>query len=160
MARSDLVEVLPMDPLELGLMELRAALDARELSNVELMAATLARIDAINPSRNAIVARVDPEVALAMARALDGDEAQSGAVDAASGVGATVTVTVTGAGTGGAGTTGSAEAVVPAKPTTPAMPAAAPPATIRQRPALLNIVCFFRSADSFGSTRSQVRRRL
>lgn len=60
-----------MDPLDLGLMALRSALDARELSNVELMTATLARVDAINPSRNAIVARVDPEVALAAARALD-----------------------------------------------------------------------------------------
>ena len=48
--------------------------------------------------------------------------------------GATVTVcvTVTGAGSGGAGRAGSAEAVVPAKPTTAAMPAATPPATTRQ----------------------------
>lgn len=64
-----------MDPLDLGLMELRAALDARDLSSVELMTATLARVDAINPSRNAIVARVEPEVALAAARALDRDPA-------------------------------------------------------------------------------------
>ena len=74
-----------MNPLELGLMELRAALDARELSNVELMSATLARIDAINPSRNAIVARVDPEVALAAARALDSNTDQQSATDAAAG---------------------------------------------------------------------------
>ena len=73
-----------MNPLDLGLMEMRAALDARELSSRELTAATLARIDALNPSRNAIVARVDGDAAMAAARERDeGLAARGTAADAA-----------------------------------------------------------------------------
>ena len=57
-------------------------------------------------------------------------------VAAASGGTATVCVTVAGMGSGGCGSTGSADAVAPAKPTTAAMPAAAPPARTRQRRAI------------------------
>ena len=60
-----------MNPLDLGLMELRAALDARDVSSRELTQAALARIKTLNPSRNAIVARVDDDVALAAASARD-----------------------------------------------------------------------------------------
>ncbi|MET0508980.1 MAG: amidase [Burkholderiaceae bacterium] len=49
-----------MDPVDLGLLEVRAALDRGELSCRELLDATLARIDAVNPELNAIVARADP----------------------------------------------------------------------------------------------------
>ena len=74
-----------MNPLELGLMELRTALDARELSSRELTAAALERIDALNPSRNAIVARVDSETVLDAAAARDASLASvSGGGDAAS----------------------------------------------------------------------------
>src|SRR6185369_14098315 len=56
----------------------------------------------------------------------------------AAALGATVTVcvTVAGIGSGGCGSTGSAEAVDPAKPTTAATLAAAPPARSRQRRAI------------------------
>ena len=60
-----------MKPLDLGLMELRAALDARTLSSRELTAAALERIDALNPSRNAIVACVDADAALTAADSRD-----------------------------------------------------------------------------------------
>ncbi|MGE0312294.1 MAG: amidase [Lautropia sp.] len=57
--------------LSLNLREQRRALDRREFSCEELMAATLARVDALNPIHNAIVARVDPEAAHTAARACD-----------------------------------------------------------------------------------------
>ncbi len=51
--------------------EVRSLLDRRELSAVELMQATLARIDALNPTLNAFVAFRDREQLLADARAAD-----------------------------------------------------------------------------------------
>lgn len=67
-----------MKPFEAGLMELRAALDAGELSSAELMAATLARIDRLNPSRNAIVARLDPDPLMKAAREADDAASRAG----------------------------------------------------------------------------------
>ena len=57
--------------LRLDAVELVRRLKARELSCVELMAATLDRIDALNPTFNAIVARRAREDCLAEARAKD-----------------------------------------------------------------------------------------
>jgi amidase len=51
--------------------ELAAGLRARELSAREVMAAFLERIDAVNPRVNAIVTRLEPEQALALADAAD-----------------------------------------------------------------------------------------
>jgi amidase len=58
------------------------ALDRRELSAVELLAAHLARVERLNPAINAIVTR-DPEAALAAARASDARRArgEAGALD-------------------------------------------------------------------------------
>jgi len=61
------------DPLMSDATELVAALAAREISCAELMRATLARVDALNPSFNAIVARREPEALMAEARAKDAE---------------------------------------------------------------------------------------
>src|SRR5690349_10083600 len=53
--------------------DLARALRARELSAVEVMTAHLERIEAVNPALNAIVT-LDPEAALARARAADARE--------------------------------------------------------------------------------------
>jgi amidase len=46
-------------------------LDRRQISAVELMTATLARIDALNPKLNAIVSMADPDALMAAARMAD-----------------------------------------------------------------------------------------
>ena len=69
---------------------------------------------------------------------------------AALGAAATVCVAVAGVGSCGCGNTGSAEAVVPARPTTATTLAAAPPARSRQRRAISFI-------DGGPSKRSRVR---
>ncbi|HWK28306.1 MAG TPA: amidase family protein [Solirubrobacter sp.] len=51
--------------------ELAAAIRTREVSARDVMAAYLERIDAVNPRINAIVTRLDPEQALALADAAD-----------------------------------------------------------------------------------------
>ena len=51
--------------------ELAAQLRAGTLSCTELMSATLARIDAVNPGLNAICTRVDDDTAMTMAQAMD-----------------------------------------------------------------------------------------
>lgn len=58
------------DPLHLSLRAARAALDARELSSVELTQAALARAHALQPEYNAFI-RIDDEAALAQARIMD-----------------------------------------------------------------------------------------
>jgi amidase len=50
---------------------LSAMLDRRQISAVELMTATLARIDALNPKLNAIVSMADPDALMAAARMAD-----------------------------------------------------------------------------------------
>ncbi len=57
--------------LGLTLVELTAALRARKTSPVELMQATLARIDATNPDLNAVVALYDRDLLLRQARAAE-----------------------------------------------------------------------------------------
>ena len=47
------------NPVALSLVDLTAALHAKKLSPVELMGAVLARIEATNPSLNAVVALHD-----------------------------------------------------------------------------------------------------
>ncbi len=59
------------DPLDLDARDLAAALSRRELSAEELMRATLARIETVNPAVNAIVSLRDPDTLLAEARAAD-----------------------------------------------------------------------------------------
>jgi aspartyl-tRNA(Asn)/glutamyl-tRNA(Gln) amidotransferase subunit A len=59
------------DPLELTLTELSSAIHSRRLSPVELMAATLARIDATHERLNAVVTRRDEEGLMADARAAE-----------------------------------------------------------------------------------------
>ena len=56
---------------------LRRAIDQREVACVEVMAAYLDRIDAVNPAVNAIVSRVDREVLLTRARERD-DQLRAG----------------------------------------------------------------------------------
>jgi amidase len=51
--------------------EVSRLIAARKLAPSEVMAATLARIDAVNPSINAIVSRADPDALMAQARAAD-----------------------------------------------------------------------------------------
>ena len=65
------------DILDMGAVQLAAALRKRSLSARELMAAHLARVDALNPQFTAIVSRIDPAAALAQAAALD-EEAAAG----------------------------------------------------------------------------------
>ena len=57
--------------------ELSQAIHSKQLSCLELMQASLAQIDALNPQVNAIVARVDEDLLLAQARMLD-DELAAG----------------------------------------------------------------------------------
>ena len=57
--------------------ELSQAIHSKQLSCLELMQASLAHIDALNPQVNAIVARVDEDQLLAQARMLD-DELAAG----------------------------------------------------------------------------------
>jgi amidase len=59
------------DILNRNALDISAALGAGEISAVELMQATLARIDATNPSVNAIVAMPDADTLLAAAHAAD-----------------------------------------------------------------------------------------
>ena len=59
------------DPLALTATELSRAIAARQLSCVELMQASLARIEALNPRYNAIVSLRDGDVLMAEARARD-----------------------------------------------------------------------------------------
>lgn len=60
---------------DLGLVDLAAALRRREVSCVEVATATLARLDAVNPAVNAVVARREPDAVLAEAAALDAEAA-------------------------------------------------------------------------------------
>ena len=64
------------DPTELTALEQAAALRRKDFSCVELMQATLSRIDRINPAFNAIVARQDPDGLLAEAHVRDEDLAK------------------------------------------------------------------------------------
>lgn len=59
-------ELLNRDAVDLAAMIAR-----REISAAELMEATLARIDEVNPKLNAIVSQIDGEAAMDMARAAD-----------------------------------------------------------------------------------------
>ncbi|MEC7965748.1 MAG: amidase family protein, partial [Pseudomonadota bacterium] len=63
-----------MDILDCDALELSALLEARDLSAVELMRATLERITAINDDVNAIVALRDGDRLLDEARAIDQTE--------------------------------------------------------------------------------------
>ncbi len=53
--------------LDLSATELSQRIHAREISCRELMVATMAQIDALNPVFNAIVSRVDTQLLLAQA---------------------------------------------------------------------------------------------
>ncbi len=66
---------------ELDACALSAAIRRRELSCREVMAATLARIDALNPAVNAIVARLPDEPLLAQAAARDAELARGEPAD-------------------------------------------------------------------------------
>ena len=59
-------EILNRDAVDLAAMIAR-----REISAAELMEATLARIDEVNPKLNAIVAQIDFDAAMDLARAAD-----------------------------------------------------------------------------------------
>ena len=59
------------NPVALSLVDLAAQLHAKKLSPVELMNAVLARIDATNPTLNAVVAMHPRERLLAEARAAE-----------------------------------------------------------------------------------------
>lgn len=61
------------DILNRDALDISAALGARDISAVELMQATLARIDATNGAVNAIVAMPDPDTLLAAARQADAE---------------------------------------------------------------------------------------
>ena len=61
---------------ELGLVDLAAAIRGREVSCVEVAAATLERIDRVNPAVNALVARRDPEDVLDEAAVRDAELAR------------------------------------------------------------------------------------
>lgn len=74
------------DPTDLGVVDLVAAIRGKELSCREVMQAYLDRIDAVNPTYNAIVTRQDPEKLLAAADAADAALASGGPVGALHGV--------------------------------------------------------------------------
>jgi amidase len=59
------------DILDMGAVQMAAALCRRDLSARELMTAHLARVDALNPQFTAIVSRIDPADALRQANAAD-----------------------------------------------------------------------------------------
>ena len=61
--------------MDMSAVDLAGALRKKALSARELMAAHLARVDALNPRFNAIVSRIDREAALRQATALDGEAA-------------------------------------------------------------------------------------
>jgi amidase len=61
--------------VEMGARQMAAAIRRRALSSREVMTAHLAQIDRLNPRFNAIVSRVDSEVLLKQAAALDEDAA-------------------------------------------------------------------------------------
>jgi len=63
--------MLSADTLLLSATELSRRIAARDISCVELMQATLARIDALNPRYNAIVSLADADACLAQARERD-----------------------------------------------------------------------------------------
>lgn len=65
-----------VEPYELGAVEARELIGCRQLSPVELLESCLARIDAVDPSVNAVVIRADERAraeAIAAERALAGD---------------------------------------------------------------------------------------
>jgi amidase len=64
------------DILAMTAVDLAAAIRRRDLSSREVMAAHLARVDALNPKFNAIVSRVDADQLLREAAALDEDAAK------------------------------------------------------------------------------------
>ena len=64
-----------MDPATLTAAALTALIRSRQLSAVEAVQATLARIDRLNPGLNAIVQRMDDQ-ALAAARDIDAQMAR------------------------------------------------------------------------------------
>lgn len=59
----------------MGAREMAAAMRRRDLSSREVMAAHLAQVDRLNPRFNAIVSRVDSEILLKQAAAMDEDAA-------------------------------------------------------------------------------------
>ena len=61
---------------DISALELSGRIAGGDLSAEELMAATLARIEAVNGAVNAVVSLADPEALLAEARAADGTERQ------------------------------------------------------------------------------------
>lgn len=83
---------------QLGALELAAKIRAREVSSREVVAAHLARVDAVNPHLNAIVRRLDDE-ALAAADAADKVLADGGPTGAFHGVPITVKENIDLAGT-------------------------------------------------------------
>jgi amidase len=62
---------MSLDPIRLSAIDLAQRIAAREISSVEVMTAFLDQIDAVNPSVNAIVSRVERPALLAQAAALD-----------------------------------------------------------------------------------------
>ncbi len=66
----------PTDVLSLSALDLAAAIGKRRISAREVMAAYLARLEALNPRFNAIVSPVDPELLLRQAAAQDADAAR------------------------------------------------------------------------------------
>src|SRR5262245_10669785 len=62
---------MSLEILRASLVELTTSLRARRVSAVDVMQAVLARIDATHADLNAVVARREPDVLLAEARAAD-----------------------------------------------------------------------------------------
>ena len=60
-----------MEPFEQSALELTAMLDRKQISVVEVMQATLARIDAVNGSVNAVVSLRDQDALMAEAAQAD-----------------------------------------------------------------------------------------
>jgi len=81
------------DPIHLSAVAQARAIREGDLGAEELLLATLARIEAVNPRLNAIVARMDAE-ALATARAIDAARAAGEALPPMAGVPVTVKVNV------------------------------------------------------------------
>ncbi|MFN3281707.1 MAG: amidase family protein, partial [Tabrizicola sp.] len=86
-----------MDPATLSATALADLIRARQLSAVEAVQATLARIDRLNPALNAIVQRMDDQ-ALAAARAIDAKIARGEDPGPLAGVPVTVKVNIDQAG--------------------------------------------------------------
>ena len=68
---SQMKRVSPMEPLEQSALALQAMLDSKQISAAEVMQATLARIDAVNGSVNAVVSLRDHDALMAEAAQAD-----------------------------------------------------------------------------------------